>query len=98
MYSLIRPLGCRALQNIRLGLMYPREHDLPARMRPVALAIRMFVHIGPAGGNPGESLGNEMLMASSAMLGGFPVAAARRLNHLLVMILHYHQDPYLSCM
>ena len=47
----------------------------------MALAIRMLVHIGPAGGNPGESLGSEMLMASSAMLGGFPVAAAKRLNH-----------------
>lgn len=52
-------------------------------MRPVALAILMFVHIGPTGGNPGESVGSGMLMASSPMLGGFPVAAARRLERNL---------------
>jgi hypothetical protein len=53
--------------------------ELPAKIRPVARAILMFVHIGPTGGKPGESVGRGILIASSPILGGLPVAAASRL-------------------
>ena len=50
----------------------------------------MFVHMGPTGGKPGESVGRGMLIASSPMLGGFPVAAARRLKQQAI-------SSYLFC-